>query len=60
MSKKLYKNSECDFCNDFMGDLKIKKHPLNDKEYIFCRNCYKQFYLEKKLNEKNSKISPAK
>ena len=58
--KKLYRNSECDFCNDFMNTLKIKIHPINNKEYIFCSDCYKSFYLEKKLNAKDTKISPAK
>jgi len=47
--KKLYKNSECDFCNDFMNELKLKKHPQNGKIYIFCKNCYKQFYLKGKM-----------
>jgi len=58
--KRVYRNSECDFCNDFMGELKVKEHPLNGKRYVFCKDCYKEFYLKKKLNEKNNKISPAK
>ena len=48
--KKLYKNSECDFCGEYLGELKLKIHPLNGKEYIFCKECYKDFYLKGKLN----------
>ena len=48
--KKVYKNSECDFCNDWEKPLKLKKHPLNGKEYIFCKSCYGEFYKKGQMN----------
>jgi len=48
MDKKLYKNSECEICNDFTKDVKLKKNPTTNEDVIICRECFAVFYIQEK------------
>ena len=48
-SEKIYRNSECVICiYEYVGELKIKKNPLTDKDMIICKDCFSELYLENK------------
>lgn len=48
---KIYRSSDCIDCLvDYESELKIKIHPIKEKEVIICKDCYIKAY--KKANKK--------
>jgi len=54
MEKKLYRNSECEFCNDLMKDVKLKEHPITKEPIIICKECYSILYLKEKSHKESA------
>ena len=48
--KKLYKNSECEICNCYLCEVKLKKHPITNKDVIICIDCFSELYRKSKKN----------
>lgn len=38
--KKVYKNSECEFCDCFLCKLKVKENKKTYKKHIYCKKCF--------------------
>tara|TARA_R110002073_G_scaffold131310_2_gene278027 strand:+ start:61 stop:240 length:180 start_codon:yes stop_codon:yes gene_type:complete len=49
--KRVYKNSECELCPDYLRAVKLKEHPLTKEMIICCKDCYSELYLKSKKDE---------
>ena len=48
--KRLYRNSECEFCNDIMKLVKLKEHPKTKETIIICKECYVDLVKKNRAN----------
>ncbi len=44
--KKVYRNSECEFCDNLMKDVKLKDHPKTNEPVIICKACFSILWLK--------------
>ena len=52
--KKVYKNSECEFCNNFMQDVELKINPTTNEKIIICADCEVDLIIQLRKDRKTS------